>query len=148
MSESRFYATDPTNPDAPVVLAGYRGLRPGDRVTYTGSVPMTDEPVTVTELVRFGQSDYVSAVLADGEWEVCADNLKRVPGDDEGAPCGSCGATAVFCQRFFRDVDDWCCAPCRREGPQAMHRFPDGEALARAKARHPHNRDRHVDGAW
>lgn len=72
---SRFYRTDPTDPEAPVVLDEYRGIRPGDRVIYTGSMQL-DEELVVDELVRL-DADFVTAVLGGGTWEVSADNLRR-----------------------------------------------------------------------
>jgi hypothetical protein len=80
---SRFYETDPTDPDAPRELPEYRGLRPGMSVRYenpawrqpdgmfkTGGM---DGPLMISEIIDF--ADCVTAILNDGEWEVNADNL-------------------------------------------------------------------------
>jgi hypothetical protein len=86
---SRFY--DTRSPDAPRVLAEYRGphhglIRPGFQVVYenpawrqpdgsyeTGGL---DGPFTVTELIP------VQAILDEGAYEVSADNLRWL--DDPG----------------------------------------------------------------
>jgi hypothetical protein len=91
---SKFWTTDPTDPEAPVVLAEYNGLRPGMHVRYqnpawqqpdgsyrTGGM---DPPLVISELVRFSEytedgGGYVTAVINDGEWEVSADNLVPDP---------------------------------------------------------------------
>jgi hypothetical protein len=79
MTDSRFYRTDPLDPDAPVVQLFHYGphgrIRPGDRVEYTGPLPLSG-PLIVAELIAFG--DLVSAILNDGEYEVSADNLRVI----------------------------------------------------------------------
>jgi hypothetical protein len=82
MTDSRFYRTDPLDPDAPVVQAFHYGphgrIRPGDRVEYTGPLPLVQQAreLIVAELIAFG--DLVSAILNDGEYEVSADNLRVI----------------------------------------------------------------------
>jgi hypothetical protein len=90
--------TDPDDPEAPVVIDEYNGLRPGAHVVYqnpawrqpdgsykTGGM---DPPLVITELVRMPGleerhgHDMVQAVLNDGEWEVNADNLAPDPSED------------------------------------------------------------------
>lgn len=75
---SRFYDTNPDDPDAPTPLAEYRGLRPGDSVRYAprDSPHTLDEPLVITELNLFGLLG-VQAILNDGEYEVSADNLVK-----------------------------------------------------------------------
>jgi hypothetical protein len=83
---SDFYSTDPDDPDAPVLLDEWNGLRPGASVVYenpawqqpdgsykTGGM---DGPLVVTELYAFGE--HVTAILNDGEWECNAANLRVV----------------------------------------------------------------------
>lgn len=77
MAESRFYTTDPSDPDAPVLLQSHKGLRAGMTVEYTGPIPL-DGPLVITELLswsRVGLTHNVQAILNDGEYEVDADNL-------------------------------------------------------------------------
>lgn len=94
---TEFYLTDPHDPEAPVRLDEYHGLRPGDQVVYNNpefQVPLSDGPVTLTALYRFppiakeggrrwdltdvdDDESYVSAVCNDGEFEVNADNLVK-----------------------------------------------------------------------
>jgi len=90
MSGSRFYRTDPGDPDAPVVLEEYAGdhgvIRPGDQVVYenpawrqadgsywTGGM---DPPLEVTEIIDFGGGHPPQAILNNGEYEVSAANLR------------------------------------------------------------------------
>lgn len=70
---SGYYATDPTDPDAPVVLAVHCGMSPGALVRYTAT-PALPGPLTVSELLDWG--DHVMAILNDGEYEVDAANLE------------------------------------------------------------------------
>lgn len=79
---SKFYRTDPNDPDAPVVLDEYRGLRPGSPVEYVNpasAIEPLPQPLVITQLVLFPSPDYVSAILNDGEYEVNADNLVALP---------------------------------------------------------------------
>jgi hypothetical protein len=101
---SKYWITDPDDPEAPVVIEEYNGLHPGMHVVYqnpawrqpdgsykTGGM---DPPLVITELVRMpgleerrvqdrvaaehrpvAVQPVVQAVLNDGEWEVNADNL-------------------------------------------------------------------------
>lgn len=77
-----FYVNDPTDPEAPVVLDDYRGLKPGDRVVYTGPVGLAGTFV-VEQLIRIfpGTDNYgtVQAILNGGAYEVNADNLEVAP---------------------------------------------------------------------
>ncbi|MBO0838920.1 MAG: hypothetical protein J2P28_25870 [Actinobacteria bacterium] len=79
--DSRFYETDPDDPEAPIVLTEYMGLKPGDRVTYIGHAPpwrANHRPV-IAELVAW-RGTYphgTLAILDEGEWEVDADNLRK-----------------------------------------------------------------------
>lgn len=73
---SSFYATDPFDPMAPVVLDEWEGLRPGMTVLYGGPMPLPG-PHVIVELLDF--VDYVLAVLDDGVYEVQADNLTPAP---------------------------------------------------------------------
>jgi hypothetical protein len=88
---SRFYDTDPADPDGPRELTEYRGphyglIRPGFRVAYenpawrqpdgsyrTGGL---DGPLTVTELIDLGGGTPVLAVLDVGMYDVSASNLR------------------------------------------------------------------------
>src|SRR5262249_17455803 len=75
---SQFWQTDATDPEAPVVLSEWQGLRPGMAVVYVGPMPLTDDPLTITELVRLPEV----AVLAPrngGDWEVDAATLRPAP---------------------------------------------------------------------
>jgi hypothetical protein len=79
---SRFYVTDPGDPEAPRELREYTGpyygtIRAGDQVTYDNpSFPLPlPEPLIVTELIDFGDGP-VHAILNDGEYEVSASNLR------------------------------------------------------------------------
>jgi hypothetical protein len=86
---SKFYVTDPEDPEAPVVLAEYNGkhhgvTRPGDTVEYDdpgapwlGSPAPDGVPLIVTEIIDFGGGFPPQAILNDGAWEVSADNLRR-----------------------------------------------------------------------
>lgn len=98
---SKFYDTDPDDPDAPRELTEYASphhgtIKPGDRVAYenpawrrgdgtyrTGGM---DGPLVITEIISSG--DFVTAVLNDGEYECNADNLRTLSPDEiarEGA---------------------------------------------------------------
>lgn len=71
MTESRFYYTNRDDPDAPVVLDDYDGLRPGARVVHVGPLPLPGV-FTLIELVGFG--DHVEAHLQDvedGDYYLC-----------------------------------------------------------------------------
>jgi hypothetical protein len=76
---SQFYETDPSDPDAPVVLDEWHDLRPGMAVRYTGPIPLHG-PLVIWELVRFSgdgtEAGWVTAVLNNGEYEVDAANLR------------------------------------------------------------------------
>jgi hypothetical protein len=73
---SRFYETDPRDPDAPHLVDNYQGLRPGMAVRYAGPGAPLDGPLTITELVTFdGDDGFTTAILNDGEFETDADNL-------------------------------------------------------------------------
>ena len=78
MSDSKYWFSDPNDPDAPVKLRDYRGMHQGSYVEYTGTMGGMRDIYIVDELVRFGQSGYVTAVLDYGKWEVNADNLRLV----------------------------------------------------------------------
>jgi hypothetical protein len=80
---SRFYITDAADPEAPVELTEYNGLRPGVEVVYDNpALPPLPRPLVVTELIRFhpdtDDPGGVSAILNEGEYEVNADNLRVV----------------------------------------------------------------------
>jgi hypothetical protein len=122
---SRFYDTSLADPDAPRVLTEYRGphhglLRPGFRVAYenpawqqpdgsyeTGGL---DGPLTVTELIDFGEGSPVQAILDDGMYEVSADNLRWLDACDRcrekpatrntSEICTTCGPAGI-CQDCF-----------------------------------------------
>ena len=87
---SRFYETDPDDPDAPVELDEYNGLRPGMRVLYqnpawrmpdgTFKTGGMDPPLVIDEILRFPtEIPLVQAVVNGGEWECNADNLVPEP---------------------------------------------------------------------
>ena len=90
----RFYVSDPKDPDAPVLLSEYHGIRPGDRVTATSITPAAG-PLVVDEIYEFrdnGHGGWVTAILNDGQWETSADNLRRIspaPGDGEEGLTGA-----------------------------------------------------------
>jgi len=75
MTESRFYETNPNDPDAPVLIEEHDGMCIGDVVRYIGPVPLMVHPLVVTEFIRWPGDELVSAILNDGEFEVNADNL-------------------------------------------------------------------------
>ncbi len=78
------YQTDPTDPDAPLLLDEYKGIKPGDKVTHHAPVAPLTGPLTVDAIYQFtdnGQGGWVTAVLNDGEYEVNADHL-RVAGTE------------------------------------------------------------------
>jgi hypothetical protein len=79
---SRFYRTDPDDPDAPVPLERFSHLhgviRCGDPVEYVNpDAPPLPGPLVLTELLAFGPD--VLAILNDGEYETSADNLRALP---------------------------------------------------------------------
>ena len=76
MTESRFYATDAKDPQAPVVMDEFDGLRPGMSVRYVG--PRTLEGTfVVTEIIHW--ADHATTViLNDGKYEVDHSNLVPV----------------------------------------------------------------------
>jgi hypothetical protein len=93
MKTSKFYVTDPHDPESPHVLDEYAGphhgvIRPGDQVTYDnpampglGSPAPDGIPLVVAELIDFGGfggGHLVQAVLNDGAYECGADNLRQV----------------------------------------------------------------------
>jgi hypothetical protein len=78
-----WYDTDPDDPEAPVRLTEYNGLRDGMAVRYRNPhsrVQLTG-PLTVSAIYRFkdadGQVVMVQAILNEGEYEVSADNLEE-----------------------------------------------------------------------
>ncbi len=78
---SRFYRTDPDDPDAPLPLTRYSHLhgeiRPGDAVEYVNpAAPPLPGPLVLTELLAFGTD--VLAILNDGEYETDASNLRKI----------------------------------------------------------------------
>ena len=81
-----YYEHPPDDPDAPVHLAEWEGLRPGSAVSYVGPMPMPG-PLVVTALHRFPEvtmactrdAGYVLAILNEGEYEVDAANLRAEP---------------------------------------------------------------------
>jgi len=82
MTQSKYYETDPDDPDAPVVLDEYNGLRAGDRVRYTASIPMPDEETIIDEIIEFGDGDVMAVLLVGNKepldiFEVDADNLTK-----------------------------------------------------------------------
>lgn len=108
MSDSKFYETNPDDPEAPVVLPffeyddedfGHRvKIEPGMSVRSTRA-PRLEGPLVVTELIGFTNVEYapidlgnefidripisrslhhVLAVLNDGEYEVNPENLAPV----------------------------------------------------------------------
>lgn len=80
MAESRFYTTDPADPDAPVLIDEYNGLKPGMTVEYAYDL-LLPGPFVITELLRWdhpGVAHAVQAILDDGAFEVDADNLRPV----------------------------------------------------------------------
>lgn len=86
MSDSKYYHTDPDDPEAPIVLtrysSGHGEIKPGDAVEYVNpeAAPLPAGPLIVAELVAFGTD--VQAILNDGQYEVSADNLRPLPRPD------------------------------------------------------------------
>lgn len=84
MPEGKFYVTDPDDPSAPVLLAEYHGIKPGDEVTYhnpAASLPPLPGPLTVDEIYEFrdlGAGGWVVALLNGGQYEVNAGHLSPV----------------------------------------------------------------------
>ena len=78
---SRFYRTDPDDPDAPLPLSryncGHGVIEPGDQVEYIGPIPLPGAPHVVTELLAFGPETL--AILNGGQYECSADNLRPLP---------------------------------------------------------------------
>ena len=82
-----YYILDPDDPEAPVKLDEYSGLRPGMQVIYINNANpklTLPGPLVLTALYRFpglemrhyeNGDSHVQAVLNDGEYEVNADNL-------------------------------------------------------------------------
>lgn len=72
-----YYATDPTDPAAPVELTEWNGLTVGMAVDYVnpraGGLP---GPITLSALYQMGLGGPVVAILNEGEFEVMARNLK------------------------------------------------------------------------
>ena len=83
MSEPRFYRANSGDPWSPVLLDSYRGIKPGDHVVYENpALPPPPGPLVVTELYLFknalAEPDSVQAILNDGEYELNADNLRKI----------------------------------------------------------------------
>jgi len=81
---SQYYETDPNDPEAPIPLTEYRGLRPGMNVTYQNPHAPSlglPGPLIVDELIQWNTpgTPNVQAVLNGGEYEVNADNLRPAP---------------------------------------------------------------------
>jgi len=75
-----YYVTNSADPDAPVELNEYNGLKPGDRVRYENPAgkPLRG-PLVLSALYQFGdkyQGAWVAAILNDGKYEVDAANLR------------------------------------------------------------------------
>lgn len=70
----KFYDADPDDPEAPVLLGEWSGLKPGDHVRLKPSCAPLPGPLVIAELWDFGEG-FVQAVLNDGEYEVTASNL-------------------------------------------------------------------------
>ena len=86
--------TDPDDPEAPVRLDEYNGMRPGDFVAYenpafrqedgTFKTGGMDETLVIGALYHFppitteSGEPYVEAILNEGEWAVNADNLRKL----------------------------------------------------------------------
>lgn len=82
MTPSRFYTTDPTDPDAPVVLDEWHGLRDQVRLVPAGSPYDRPAEVTVTddglELDPFYEAKALGHVAAgDTFWVVGIRNTLR-----------------------------------------------------------------------
>lgn len=89
---TEWYHTDVDDPEAPVELLVYKGMRAGDFVVYenpawrredgTYATGGMDGTLVVSALFRFpadvAGGDYVEAILNEGEWQVNADNLRRI----------------------------------------------------------------------
>jgi hypothetical protein len=83
----KYYDTDPEDPEAPIELDEYKDIKPGAQVIYDNpqvQAPLPDR-LTVSAIYRFPATigtwnDYARTVviLNDGEYEVDADNVKRI----------------------------------------------------------------------
>lgn len=88
MADKEWYITDPQDPEAPVRLEEYRGLREGMSVVYHNphSTLTLDGPLRLDAVYEFPTIrgvTMVQAVLNDGEYEVNANNLRaeKRPGE-------------------------------------------------------------------
>lgn len=79
-----YYETDAADPEAPVAVDEYRGIRVGDRVEYVGSIPLgvpgetfTLDALYVWRKVPGNLVLLAAAILNDGEYEVDATNLRK-----------------------------------------------------------------------
>jgi hypothetical protein len=99
----KWYDTDPDDPEAPIRLTEYNGLKDGMRVRYENphAGHQLEGPLTVSALFSFekrfapgkdepGRVLMVQAILNDGEYECNADNLveekEESNGKDKGLP--------------------------------------------------------------
>lgn len=80
MGDSKHYETNPDDPNAPVVLHVYKGIRSGDRVKYVGTMPLDGE-FRVDEIIQFANDDVMAIMHELGSadvYEVNADNLEKL----------------------------------------------------------------------
>jgi hypothetical protein len=76
-----FYVLDPADPEAPVLLDEWHGIRTGDTVRDAGPVAPLDGEFTVTAIYAFtgtGHGGWVSVILDGGALEISAEHLRRV----------------------------------------------------------------------
>jgi hypothetical protein len=99
-----YYVTDPADPDAPVALEEYNGIKPGDRVRYENPeapwLPPLLGSLTVSAIYQFidnGHGGWLTAILNDGEYEVDATNLRLTRDCPDGGTCHhDCGRGGCF----------------------------------------------------
>jgi hypothetical protein len=98
-----YYTTDSADPDAPVLLEEYNGIKPEDEVTDHGPVAPLQGRLTVKAIYQFtydGQGGWVTAILKgdDGStYEVNADHLRIRRGCPDGGTCHhECGRGGCF----------------------------------------------------
>jgi hypothetical protein len=83
-----YYVTDPADPDAPVLLSEYGGMRPGSEVRDAGPVAPLPYRLTVTAIYEFrdnGHGGWVAVICKGdngGTYELSASSLVPLPGDN------------------------------------------------------------------
>jgi hypothetical protein len=125
-----YYVANPDDPDAPVLLHEYGGIRPGDRVTYENpAAPPLPGPLVVDEIWEFvdhGAGGWVAAILNKGEYEVNADHLRRVDPSGPDLKAGTRQALAARRQAVEDDRRRWEQGPSLDEALRRLPPLPPG----------------------